>query len=140
MHRIPLWHRACAVPSWLRVRGVECACPSALGVQRGWVRRGRGSVERGSRFEWGFRERPKGPGERPVAAPASRVNRRTRIVLATFNRDKVRELRKLLADLPVDVVGLYEIAGANAAPEAGHTVRENALEKARAAYDLTGMT
>ena len=63
-----------------------------------------------------------------------------RIVLATFNRDKVRELRQLLAGVPVEVVGLYEIPGANAAPEAGHTVRENALEKARAAYDLTGST
>jgi len=68
------------------------------------------------------------------------MTRRTRIVLATFNRDKVRELGKLLADLPVDVIGLYEISGANAAPEAGHTIRENALEKARAAYDLTGLT
>lgn len=65
---------------------------------------------------------------------------RNRIVLATFNRDKVRELRLLLGDMPFEVVGLYEIAGANAAPEAGHTVRENALEKARAAYDLTGNT
>ena len=65
---------------------------------------------------------------------------RRRIVLATFNRDKVRELRQLLAGVPVEVIGLYEIPGANAAPEAGHTVRENALEKARAAYDLTGST
>lgn len=63
-----------------------------------------------------------------------------RIVLATFNRDKVRELRQLLAGVPVEVVGLYELPGANAAPEAGHTVRENALGKARAAYDLTGST
>ena len=63
-----------------------------------------------------------------------------RIVLATFNRDKVRELRQLLAGMPVEVVGLYELPGANAAPEAGHTVRENALGKARAAYDLTGST
>jgi XTP/dITP diphosphohydrolase len=61
-----------------------------------------------------------------------------RIVLATFNRDKVRELKQLLGPRPLEVVGLYEIAGANAAPEAGHTVRENALEKARAAHDLTG--
>ena len=63
---------------------------------------------------------------------------RTRITLATFNRDKVRELRELLAGLPVDVVGFYEISGARVAPEAGRTVEENALEKARAAYDLTG--
>lgn len=65
---------------------------------------------------------------------------RRKIVLATFNRDKVRELRQLLAHLPVEVMGLYEIPGANAAPEAGQTVKENALEKARAAHDLTGHT
>jgi XTP/dITP diphosphohydrolase len=67
---------------------------------------------------------------------------RTKIVLATFNRDKVRELRAILAERPVnvEVVGFYEIPGARSALEGGHTVRENALEKARAAYDLTGLT
>ena len=63
-----------------------------------------------------------------------------KLVLATFNRDKVRELRQLIGVLPVEVIGLYEIPGANAAPEAGHTIRENALEKARAAYDLPGLS
>jgi XTP/dITP diphosphohydrolase len=65
---------------------------------------------------------------------------RTKIVLATFNRDKVRELRAILAERPVDVVGFYEIPGARSALEGGHTVRENALGKARAAYDMTGLT
>jgi XTP/dITP diphosphohydrolase len=65
---------------------------------------------------------------------------RSRITLATFNRDKVRELRELLAKYAVDVVGFFEIPGARSAPEAGRTVQENALEKARAAYDLTGET
>lgn len=63
-----------------------------------------------------------------------------KLVLATFNRDKVRELRQLIGVLPVEVIGLYEIPGANAAAESGHTVRENALLKARAAYDLTGFS
>ena len=79
------------------------------------------------------------PASRALRPPGAGMKRR-RIVLATFNRDKVRELKNLLADVPVEVIGLYEIPGANAAPEAGHTVRENALEKARAAYDLTGST
>lgn len=65
---------------------------------------------------------------------------RQKIVLATFNRDKVRELRQMLAHLPVDIVGFFDIPGARSAPEAGHTVDENALEKARAAHDLTGLT
>jgi len=89
----------------------------------------------------GSRERHAGR-DSGVVAPGrggARVKAR-RIVLATFNRDKVRELKQLLVGMPVEVIGLYEIPGANAAPEAGHTVRENALEKARAAYDLTGST
>lgn len=63
-----------------------------------------------------------------------------KIVLATFNRDKVRELRHLLTGIEVEVLGLHEVAGASAPPEAGKTVFENALTKARAAYDLTGLT
>ena len=65
---------------------------------------------------------------------------RQKIILATFNRDKVRELRQMLAHLPVEVLGFYDVPGANVAPEAGQTVDENALEKARAAYELTGST
>ncbi len=65
---------------------------------------------------------------------------RPRLILATFNRDKVRELRQLLAGRNVDVVGFYEIPGARVAPEAGHTVLENARSKAQAACDLTGST
>ncbi|MEO5616330.1 MAG: RdgB/HAM1 family non-canonical purine NTP pyrophosphatase [Candidatus Eisenbacteria bacterium] len=65
---------------------------------------------------------------------------RQKVILATFNRDKVRELRQLLAHLPLDVIGFYDVPGANVPPESGQTVDENALEKARAAYDLTGFT
>ena len=63
-----------------------------------------------------------------------------KIVLATFNRDKVRELKQLLAAHPVEIIGLHEVPGAKVPPERGRTVQENALEKARAAYDLTGLT
>jgi XTP/dITP diphosphohydrolase len=63
-----------------------------------------------------------------------------KIVLATFNRDKIRELRNLLAGRSVEVIGLYEVPGAKVPPESGKTVEENALIKARAAYDLTGLT
>jgi len=65
---------------------------------------------------------------------------RQKIVLATFNRDKVRELRLMLAHLPLDIVGFFDIPGARVAPEAGRTIDENALEKARAAHDMTGLT
>ena len=63
-----------------------------------------------------------------------------KIVLATFNRDKVRELKSLLAGRHVEVLGLYEVRGAQVPPEVGKTVAENALIKARAAYDLTGLS
>ncbi len=62
-----------------------------------------------------------------------------KIVLASFNRDKVRELRALLARYHVDVLGLYEVAGSSAPAESGKTVAENALIKARAAFQLTGL-
>ena len=63
-----------------------------------------------------------------------------KIVLATFNRDKIRELRHLLTGRSVEVIGLHEVPGAKVPPESGKTVEENALIKARAAYDLTGLT
>lgn len=64
----------------------------------------------------------------------------TRIVLATFNRDKVRELADLLAGFDVEVRGFFEFPGAVAAPEDGATLAENAFQKARAAFALTGTT
>ena len=63
-----------------------------------------------------------------------------KLVLATFNRDKVRELKQLLAPFDVELIGLHDVRGAKVPPERGRTVQENALEKARAAYDLTGLT
>lgn len=62
-----------------------------------------------------------------------------KIILATFNRDKVREMRALLGPYRVEVSGLYDVPGASAPPESGQTVFENALLKARAAHDLTGL-
>lgn len=64
-----------------------------------------------------------------------------KLVLATFNRDKVRELRALLAHRrDLEILGLHEMRGAQVPPETGKTVAENALIKARAAYDLTGLS
>lgn len=52
------------------------------------------------------------------------------IVLATRNRDKLREIRQVLADLPVDVAGL-ELADDIAQPEeTGQTFAQNARQKA----------
>jgi XTP/dITP diphosphohydrolase len=63
---------------------------------------------------------------------------RPRLVVATLNRAKGRELAALLADLPWDVQLLADVPGATLPEETGATYRENALLKARAAARATG--
>ena len=60
------------------------------------------------------------------------------VVLATLNPGKVRELARLLGDLPIELVDLADVPGASLPPETGATYVENALIKARAAHRLTG--
>ncbi len=62
-----------------------------------------------------------------------------RLVLATLNPGKVRELARLLADVPVELVPLADIPGASLPDETGATYVENALIKARAAHRQTGV-
>jgi XTP/dITP diphosphohydrolase len=59
-------------------------------------------------------------------------------VLATFNRDKLRELAALLGLPGVALHALADVSGATPPEESGATLRENALTKARAALALTG--
>ena len=62
-----------------------------------------------------------------------------KFVLATFNRDKVRELGALL-DLPgLELVALADVPGAQAPAETGATIEANARLKARAALARTGL-
>ncbi len=62
-----------------------------------------------------------------------------RIVLATRNADKIREMRKLFSSLPVtEVVGVEEIADLAEVIEDGTTLRENALKKARTVAEALG--
>jgi XTP/dITP diphosphohydrolase len=63
----------------------------------------------------------------------------TRIVVATMNPDKRRELEALL-DLPqVSLASLADFPGATAPEEVGATLLENARIKARAAHAFTGL-
>lgn len=55
-----------------------------------------------------------------------------RLVLATGNHDKVSELRRLFADLPVEVVAAVDLGPVPAVIEDGQTLEANALKKARA--------
>ncbi len=54
----------------------------------------------------------------------------TRIVLATGNPGKVRELRTLLATSPFEILGLTDFTDLTDVPETGSTFRENAELKA----------
>jgi XTP/dITP diphosphohydrolase len=65
---------------------------------------------------------------------------RPRLVLATLNRAKGRELLELLGDVPWDLALLADTPGATLPEETGTSYAENALIKARAAVRATGAT
>ena len=63
----------------------------------------------------------------------------TKIVLATGNRGKVRELKKLLENMPVEVLSLADFPELPEVVEDGSTFAENALKKARQISRATGL-
>ena len=62
-----------------------------------------------------------------------------RVVLATRNAHKVEELRRILAPSGIELVGLDEFPDFGEVAETGETFAENALLKARAAAEATGL-
>jgi len=62
-----------------------------------------------------------------------------RIVVATFNSDKRKELEDLLGHPEVEITSLADYPGATAPVEDGATLADNARIKARAALALTGL-
>ena len=61
-----------------------------------------------------------------------------RIIFATGNKDKLREIREILADLDIEVISMKE-AGINIdIVEDGTTFEENAIIKAKAIHEATG--
>jgi XTP/dITP diphosphohydrolase len=66
------------------------------------------------------------------------VSARPRVVVATGNAGKLREIREILAEAPVEFVGL-DVAGAVTFSEEGDQSRANALAKARAAASQLGL-
>ncbi|QHQ19367.1 RdgB/HAM1 family non-canonical purine NTP pyrophosphatase [Pectobacterium brasiliense] len=67
-----------------------------------------------------------------------RTRRCKKVVLATGNPGKVRELASLLADFGLDIVAQTEL-GVDSAEETGLTFIENAILKARHAAHITGL-
>jgi XTP/dITP diphosphohydrolase len=65
---------------------------------------------------------------------------RPRLIVATLNRAKGRELLELLGDVPWEVSLLADVPGATLPEETGSTYADNALIKARAGARATGAT
>jgi len=63
-----------------------------------------------------------------------------KLVLATRNADKAREIVELLAELDVEVLTLDDFAPFDPTVEDGDTLEANALKKAREARDHTGLS
>ena len=62
-----------------------------------------------------------------------------KIIFATTNENKMREIKMILADVPFEIVSLKE-SGINAdIEENGTTFEENAVIKAKAICELTGL-
>jgi XTP/dITP diphosphohydrolase len=62
-----------------------------------------------------------------------------KVVLATRNAGKIAELRRILAGLPVEVVGLEAFPEIGEVAETGRTFAENALIKAHAVARQSGL-
>ena len=66
-------------------------------------------------------------------------NEKLRVVLATHNAGKIRELADPMADFGIEVVGLSAFPEIGEIEETGTTFEENALIKARAVCDDSGL-
>lgn len=62
-----------------------------------------------------------------------------KIIFATSNENKMREIRMILADLPYEIVSLKEAGIQADIDENGSTFEENAVIKAKAICGMTGM-
>ena len=61
-----------------------------------------------------------------------------RILFATGNQGKMKEVREILADLGVEVISMWEAGVSAEIVENGETFEENAVIKARTIMELTG--
>ncbi len=66
-------------------------------------------------------------------------NKTTRLLVATSNLKKLKELHELLAGLPVELLSLKDIPGISEVEETGSTFEENAVLKARGYAAQTGL-
>ncbi len=62
-----------------------------------------------------------------------------KIILATHNTDKRKEMMAALADLNVEILSLADFPQVGEIVEDGETLTENAIIKAKAVFDITGI-
>src|SRR6185369_893361 len=67
---------------------------------------------------------------RRTALPTGLQMKRRNLVIATFNKGKLQELRELLSELPFEISDLEGFSSIQAVPEVGRTFVENASLKA----------
>ncbi|HDD35649.1 MAG TPA: XTP/dITP diphosphatase [Candidatus Desulfofervidus auxilii] len=61
-----------------------------------------------------------------------------KLVLATRNKGKIKEIKALMADIPIEILSLSDFKNIPNIPETGKTFLENALNKAKTVASLTG--
>jgi XTP/dITP diphosphohydrolase len=69
----------------------------------------------------------------------SKSGARTKLLLATTNAKKLKELQEILADLPIQCLGLRDFPGVTCVEETGRTFEENAKIKAMGYSEQTGV-
>ena len=62
-----------------------------------------------------------------------------KIVIATHNKDKLKELKRGFSDLNVELLDLSSFPEIGEIIEDGETLRENAYIKAKTVFDITGL-
>jgi XTP/dITP diphosphohydrolase len=62
-----------------------------------------------------------------------------RLVLATRNENKIREIRRILADVPAELISLADLPDVPLIDEDGATFEENAIRKALHVWKHTGL-
>lgn len=62
-----------------------------------------------------------------------------KLVLATQNKDKVKEIKKFLSGLKIPILTLDDFKNNSKLKETGKTLEENALQKAQQVFKLTGL-
>ena len=62
-----------------------------------------------------------------------------KVVIATHNKDKLKELKRGLSDLNVELLDLSHFPYIGDIEETGNSLKENAYIKAKHVYDITGL-